>query len=96
VTVGALSVVSYQIPLKKAPGIAGRGWTDELIQETLNNPVTTRTSTNMATMNEATVFYRADGSHIVRDNITTEVFHGSKIGDPDWVPDSRIINPWKP
>ena len=73
-----------------------RGWTKELIQETIDNSYTTRESTNLATGNKATVYYNQDGSYVIIDNITKEIVQISDKFDLDWIPDPNIINPYRP
>jgi hypothetical protein len=73
-----------------------RGWTKELIHETVNNPFTTRVASNRATGNAATAYFQKNGSYIVKDNITNEVIQISNRLDPKWVPDATIINPYIP
>lgn len=45
-----------------------RGWTEDLIRNTVDNPYTSRASTN-----KATVFYTQQGSYVIVDNITKEI-----------------------
>ena len=73
-----------------------RGWTDKLIESTVNNPFTTRAATNKATGNMATAYFTKDGAYVVRDNITKEIIQISNRLDPKWIPDSTIFNPYIP
>ena len=57
-----------------------RGWTQERIKNTIENPYTTREASNKATGNKATVY----------------IVQISDIFDKNWVPDSTIINPYVP
>ncbi len=76
--------------------MAGRGWTKELIHNTVNNPFTTRVATNRATGNTATAYFQKNGSYIVKDNVTNHVIQISNRLDPKWIPDATIINPFIP
>jgi hypothetical protein len=73
-----------------------RGWDQSSINNVVSNPFTTRQAFNKATGQTATAFYAQDGSYVVRDNSTAEIVQISQKGDGDWVPDSSIINPYKP
>ena len=73
-----------------------RGWTQESVQDTVDNPYTTRLSKNLATQNSATVYYNKDGSYVILDDITNEIVQISNRYDPRWVPDANIQNPYKP
>ena len=73
-----------------------RGWTWNSAQDVVGNPYTTREAVNKATGNSATVFYNKSGDYVVRDNVTGELVQTSKFGDVNWIPDSSIINPYKP
>ncbi|KAA3609493.1 MAG: hypothetical protein DWQ01_09170 [Planctomycetota bacterium] len=82
---------------RKANQLARRGWTREAINDTVNNPFTTRAATNRATGNPATAFFREDGSHVIRDNVTGDLVQMSDRTNPsNWVPDSSIVNPYVP
>lgn len=82
---------------RKANQLARRGWTREAINETVNNPFTTRAATNRATGNAATAFFRKDGSHVIRDNVTGDLVQMSDRANPaNWIPDSSIVNPYLP
>ena len=74
-----------------------RGWTEDLIRNTVDNPYTSRTSVNKATGNEATVFYTQQGSYVIVDNITKEIVQISdNINPSTWAPDSSIVDPYIP
>lgn len=72
-----------------------RGWTDRLIDETISAPHTTRASTNRYG-DQATVYYRKDGHHVVRVDATGEIIQVTDRFKPTWRPDSRIQNPFQP
>src|SRR5690606_14765358 len=71
------SVFSYITP-NITKQMAGRGWTIELIHNTVNNPFTTRHATNEASGTVATAYFQKNGSYIVKDNVTKQVI-------PQWL-----------
>ncbi len=74
-----------------------RGWTEDLIKNTVDNPHTIRTSVNKATGNSATVFYTQQGSYVIVDDITKKIVQISdNINPSTWAPDSSIIDPYIP
>ena len=74
-----------------------RGWTEETVKDTVNNPYTTRKATNKATGNSATAYYNQNGAYVVIDDITKEVVQVSdNINPSSWIPDSSIIDPYRP
>jgi len=83
---------------RKISGQLGkRGWTSADVDQTVNSPFTTRPSTNRATGNRATAFYRKDGSYVVRDNGTGDIVQISDRKSPStWKPDRDIQNPYRP
>lgn len=81
---------------KLANEMAKRGWTKKDVQGTVDNPHTTRDSTNKANGNDATAYYNEDGSYVVVDDETNEVIQVSDKNDPNWIPDSSIENPYFP
>lgn len=85
---------SYQ---KLSNQMKSRGWTEELIKNTVDSPYTIRSSVNKATNNPATVYYTKQGSYVIVDDITNEIVQISdNINPSTWIPDSGIINPYKP
>lgn len=77
--------------------MSSRGWTEDLIRDTVDSPFTTRDSINKATGNSATVFYTKQGSYVIVDNVTNEIVQISDNIDPsNWIPDNGIKNPYKP
>jgi len=62
-----------------------RGWTPTTIDKTIQRPVETAMSVDYATNDPATVYYRADGHLVVRNDITGEVIQFSNTNDPDWI-----------
>lgn len=99
--VGPHSLVTH-IPGKKLNQLRQRRWSQDSINQLVNNPYATRTATNRATGNSATAFFRADGHYVVRDNVTgnlvqmsdTRLTIGTSRGQ--WSPDASIINPVLP
>ena len=74
-----------------------RGWTEELVKNTIESPYTTRTSINKTTGNSATVFYTKKGSYIVVDDVDKTVVQVSDNVNPEqWIPDSNIVDPYIP
>ena len=76
--------------------MVARGWTNDSVKGTVSDYYTTRSATNRATGNPATVYYNKDGSYIIVDNVTNEVVQVSNKFDSNWAPDSSIINPYLP
>lgn len=74
-----------------------RGWTVELINQTVNNSTITREAINKATNNPATAYYTKEGAYVVVDNVLNTVVQISNRLDPaNWIPDPTIINPYIP
>jgi hypothetical protein len=92
---GKFSIFS-SISGKIARQLGGRGWTTQLVHRTVNKTFTTRSATNRANGNAATAYFNKNGSHVVRDNVTGQVIQISNRNDPNWIPDSTIINPYIP
>ena len=76
--------------------ISSRGWNNDSIANTINNPFTTRAATNRTTGNAATAFYNKNGSYVIRDNVTGKVVQVSNMNASNWAPDPSIINPFLP
>jgi len=51
---------------------------------------------NKANGNPATAYYDEAGNYVVRDNVTGAIVQYSEFGNTDWIPDSSIVNPYKP
>jgi hypothetical protein len=100
VSAGASKVdnITINIPTagKKFNQLSQRGWSNDTIEELVSNPYIKRTSTNRATGNSATVYYRKDGHYIIRDDITGDLVQMSNTNAQKWIPDSNIINPYIP
>lgn len=74
-----------------------RGWTEDLIRNTVDTPYTIRTSVNKATGNPATVFYTQQGSYVIVDDVTKAIVQISdNINPSTWVPDLSIVDPYIP
>ncbi len=73
-----------------------RGWTDAMVNDVITKPQATSPAVNKATQGAATAYFRQDGAYVVRDNATGEIIQVSEIGNPNWVPDNTIQNPYKP
>jgi serine/threonine protein kinase len=63
---------------------------------TVYNPFTTRAAINRLTDNPATAYFNRDGSYVVVDNVTSDMIQISNRLDPNWIPDSYIVNPFRP
>jgi hypothetical protein len=73
-----------------------RGWTKESIQNTVDDPYTTRAAMNKANGNPATAYYNEDGSYVVTDDVTNDVVQISDQFDTNWIPDDTIVDPYIP
>ena len=74
-----------------------RGWTEDLIRNTVDNPYTIRTSVNKATGNAATVFYTQQSSYVIVDDVTKAIVQISdNINPSTWAPDLSIVDPYIP
>lgn len=74
-----------------------RGWTEDLIRNTVDYPYTIRTSVNKATGNAATVFYTQQGSYVIVDDVTKAIVQISdNINPSTWAPDLSIVDPYIP
>ena len=67
--------------------VADRGWTKEMIADTINNPVKTGTSVNKYTGNSVTVNYIDDIHYVAVDDVTGKVIQVADMAKPDWVLD---------
>lgn len=72
-----------------------RGWTEAEVKEVLRNPFTAGQSSTRSG-EPVTVFYRRDGSYVVINNREQTVIQLSNRRDPNFIPDRRIINPYRP
>lgn len=59
--------------LSSGEGDRSRGWTEDLVRNTVDNPYTIRASVNKATGNSATVFYTQQGSYVIVDDVTKAI-----------------------
>lgn len=69
-----------------------RGWTEENIIETVQNPARTaatrdeRYNPDGTKKNEpATVYYRTDGHYVTVNDLTRDIVQISDLNDPDWI-----------
>lgn len=82
---------------KLANQISKRGWTKDLVVDTVDNPYTIHTSIKRATGNSATDYYTKQGSYVIVDDVTKAVVQvGDNINPSTWVPDSSIVDPYIP
>lgn len=74
-----------------------RGWTEDLIRNTVDNPYTIRTSVNKAIGNSATVFYTQQDLYVIVDDVTKAIVQISdNINPSTWAPDLSIVDPYIP
>jgi hypothetical protein len=76
--------------------MGSRGWTDAAVDDVITAPHATSPAVNKATQGGATAYFRKDGAYVVRDNATGEIIQVSEIGNPNWIPDNTIQNPYNP
>lgn len=83
--------VSFTYDSKIAKQINNRGWSDNLVQNTLQNPHKTQVTRDTryrpdGTRNNdpATAYIREDGSYVVRNDRTGEIVQVSNRNDPNW------------
>ena len=76
--------------------VSKRGWSTDSMEEVANDPYRTSEAFNKVTGNKATAYYNKAGDYIVVDDVTGDLVQASKKGDPNWIPDSTIKNPYKP
>ncbi len=78
----------WRTPQKEAQS-ATRGWTDQDIQNVLDNPADTAPTLDRTSGNSdgdpATNYYREDGHYVVRNNRTGKIVQVSDQRVPDWV-----------
>lgn len=87
---GSKIVFKYDDKIAKQMG--KRGWTDDLIEDTLNKPHKTKAWTDTRHQKDgtkknepATAYIRKDGSYVVRNNNTGEIVQISNRNDPNWI-----------
>jgi|GEM_PF-1452999 len=73
-----------------------RGWTEDSIESTVNDPHETSEAENKANGKEATAYFNEDGSYVTVENESGLIIQVSNRNDPDWAPDSTIKNPYLP
>jgi hypothetical protein len=82
---------------RKINQIRTRGWTNQIIDNTISAPYTTRAATNKATLGSATAYYRQSGVYVVLDDATGAVVQLSNRKNPAaWTPDPTIVSPFRP
>jgi len=62
-----------------------RGWTPEIIDDTLINPAGRAGTVDYATGDPATSYYRSDGHYVIRNDRTGEIIQVSNLNDPGWI-----------
>ncbi len=58
-----------------------RGWTNQMIADTRNNPFKTGASINKYTGNPVTLYYKDDIHYVAFDDVTGKVIQITKLGD---------------
>ncbi|MET3558513.1 hypothetical protein ABID29_001639 [Streptococcus rupicaprae] len=64
---------------------AQRGWTNQKIADTINNPTKTSTSINKATGNTVTNYYVNDIHYVAVDDVTKKVIQIADLNDLEWL-----------
>ncbi len=85
---------SFKITKKIAGQMARRGWSQQLIKNTILKNIG-RKAVNKATKHAATAYFTSTGGYVVIDNITKEIIQISNLYDPNWVVDTTIKLLWK-
>lgn len=70
-----------------------RGWTDDHIQDTLNNLTRTVSTTDTRWLpgadgplnDPATAYYSSSGGYVVRNNVAGQIAQISNRYDPNWI-----------
>ena len=96
VATGSNMSVSYTVDGKISGQMNSRGWTSKDMNNVIQDPYTTRAAVNKATGNPTTAYYNQAGDYVVRDNVTGSIVQISHVGDINWIPDSTIVNPYRP
>ena len=90
---GSNSINYTYDPKKIGKQMGKRGWTEEAIQETLDNPVRTVKTRDTRWLpgadgpldDPATAYYASDGSYVVRNDKTGVITQISNKNDPNWI-----------
>lgn len=90
---GSTSIDFTYDPKKIGKQMGKRGWTEETIQETLDNPVRTVKTRDTRWLPDAdgplddpaTAYYASDGSYVVRNDKTGVITQISNKNDPNWI-----------
>ncbi|MBU5351368.1 hypothetical protein KQI74_03690 [Paenibacillus barcinonensis] len=92
----AVVKLEVQINEKINKQMKKRGWTEDSIESTVNEPHETSEAENKANGKEATAYFNEDGSYVTVENESGLIIQVSNRNDPDWEPDSTIKNPYSP
>jgi hypothetical protein len=65
--------------------VTERGWTNQSIADTINNPVKTAESVNKYTGNSVTAYYIDDIHYVAVDNVTGKVIQVADINKANWL-----------
>jgi hypothetical protein len=80
----SLSKVKFNIPEKKVGQISRRGWTNESIQKTIQDPVKTMKSIDLETNEPATAYFCSDNQYVVIGNNSQKLVQVSNLHVSDW------------
>jgi filamentous hemagglutinin len=91
--VRAVSGLTFQIGDHVTDAMVSRGWSPTLIQDTIINPIRTVPTRDTGHLpggagvlnDPATAFFRADGTYVVRNDITGDIVQISDRNDPTWI-----------
>lgn len=90
--------IKYNYDDKISKQIVKRGWTNELLENTIDNPKTTiswfderHLSSGVKIKEPATVYYNSSNNYIVRNNMTGNIVQVSDLTDLDWKPGPFLI-----
>lgn len=71
--------------------MTGKGWTVDLVRNTVERPYMVRNRINRATGNPATIFYMRNMSYVIVDDVTKMIVQLSDNKNPTaWIPDLSI------
>lgn len=84
------------IPYSTSPKVVGqmtkRGWTNDMIDDTLNNPERTVQTVDYRHLEDgsiendpATAYYYQKGGYVVRNDLTGDIVQVSNRNDPNWI-----------
>lgn len=92
-TAGTIPTIQnlFQLGQKTVEYFTGRGWSADLINNTMKNPVMTGETINATTGNPATAYFLSGNQYVIIDSVTKQLVQVSNLNDLNWIVDSRII-----